>query len=158
MITSIYCKLVRFFMIISTEEVNHMMKVIAVMRAAFGLTVSEAKTEIMCLRAKGVPESTALFSVEATGPLYNRTNEFVYLGGNANHLADLSIEVNLRNAWCSFRNYTPELCDRPNTPLELKTRMLRAEVLRDNAGRLRHVDPARVPLRHLAPSPPQLPD
>ena len=35
--------------------------------AAFDLTVSEAKTEIMCLRAKGMPESTAIFSVEAAG-------------------------------------------------------------------------------------------
>ena len=33
--------------------------------AAFGLTVSEAKTENMCLRAKGMPESAAIFSVEA---------------------------------------------------------------------------------------------
>ena len=30
--------------------------------AAFGLTVSEAKTEMMCLRTKGMPESTAIFS------------------------------------------------------------------------------------------------
>ena len=28
---------------------------------------------------------------------------------------------------------------------------------RDNAVRLRHVEPERVPLRHAAPSPPQLP-
>ena len=35
--------------------------------AAFDLTVSEPKTEITCLRAKGVPESTAIFSVEAAG-------------------------------------------------------------------------------------------
>ena len=44
---------------------------------AFGLTVSEAKTEIICLRAKGMPESTAIFSVEAAGQVYNQTNEFV---------------------------------------------------------------------------------
>ena len=29
---------------------------------------------------------------------------------------------------------------------------------RDNAVRLRHVEPVSVPLRHAAPSPPQLPD
>ena len=52
------------------------MGVIAVMCAAFGLTVSEAKTEIMCLRAKGMPESTAIFSIEAAGRVYNQTNEF----------------------------------------------------------------------------------
>ena len=77
---------------------------IVIVCAAFGLTVSEAKTEIVCLRTKGMPESTATFSVEAAGQVYNQTNEFVYLGGNVNHTADLSIEVNrrIRNAWCSF--------------------------------------------------------
>ena len=69
------------------------MGVIVVVCAAFGLTVSEANTEVMCLRAKGMPESTATFSVEAVGQVYNQTNEFVYLGGNVNHNADLSIEV-----------------------------------------------------------------
>ena len=108
------------------------MGVIVVVCAAFGLTVSEAKTEIMCLRAKGMPESTATFSVEAASQVYNKTNEFVYLGGNVNHNADLSIEVDrrIRNAWCSFRKYTLELYDhRPSAPHELKIRMLRAEVL-----------------------------
>ena len=113
------------------EQLRKMMEVIVVVCAAFGLTVSEAKTEIMCLRAKGMPESTATFSVEAAGQVYKQTNEFVYLGGNVNHNADLSIEVDrrIRNAWCSFRKYTLELYDRPSAPLELKIRMLRAEVL-----------------------------
>ena len=63
--------------------------------------------------------------------VYNQTNKFVYLGGNVNHDADLSIEVDrrLRKAWCSFCKYTLELYDRPSAPLELKIRMLRAEVL-----------------------------
>ena len=64
----------------STEQLRKMMGVIVVVCAAFGLTVSEAKTEITCLRAKGMPESTATFSVEAAGQVYNQTNEFVYLG------------------------------------------------------------------------------
>ena len=78
-----------------------------------------------------MPESTASFSVEAAGQVYNETNEFVYLGGNVNHNADLSIEVDrrIRNAWYSFRKYTLELYDRPSAPLELKIRMLRVEVL-----------------------------
>ena len=115
----------------SPEQLRKMMRVIVVVCAVFGLTVSEAKTEIMCLRAKGMPESSATFSVEAAGQVYNQTNEFVYLGGNVNHNADLSIEVDrrIRNAWCSFRKYTLELYDRPSAPLELKIRMLRAEVL-----------------------------
>ena len=79
-------------------------------------------------------ESTATFTVEAAGQVYNQTNEFVYLGGNVNHDADLSIEVNrrIRNAWCSFQKHTLELYDRPSAPLELKIRMLRAEVLETN--------------------------
>ena len=104
---------------------------IVVVCAAFGLTVSDANTEIMCLRAKRMPESTATFSVEAAGLLYNQTNEVVYLGGNVNHNADLSIEADLRipNAGCSFREYILELYDRPSAPLELKIRTLEAEVL-----------------------------
>ena len=115
----------------SPEQLRKMMEVIVVVCAAFGLTLSETKTEIICLRAKGMPVSTATFSVEAAGQMYNQTNKFVYLGGNVNHNADLSIVVDrrIRNAWCSFRKYTLELYDRLRAPLELKTRMLRAEVL-----------------------------
>ena len=78
-----------------------------------------------------MPESTVVFSVEAAGQVYNQTNEFVYLEGNVNRNTDLSIEVDwrIRNAWCSFRKYTLELYDRPSAPLELKIRMLKAEVL-----------------------------
>ena len=115
----------------SPEQLRKMMKVIVVVCAVFDLPVSEAKTEITCLRAKGMLESTATFSVEAAGQMYNQTNEFVYLRGNVNHNADLSIEADRRicNAWYSFRKYTLELYDRPSAPLELKIRMLRAEVL-----------------------------
>ena len=115
----------------SPEQLRKMMGVIVVVCAAFGLTVSEAKTGIMCLRAKGMPESTATFSIEAAGQVYNQTNEFVYLGGNVNQNADRFIEVDrrVRNAWRNFRKYTLELYDRPSAPLELKIRMLRVEVL-----------------------------
>ena len=50
-----------------------------------------------------------------------------------------------------------ELYDRPSAPLELKVRMLRAEVL-ETMLYGRHVEPVRVPLRHAAPSPPQIID
>ena len=108
------------------------MGVIVVVCAAFGLTVSEAKIEIMCSRAKGMPESATVFSVEAVGQMYNQTNDFVFLGGDDIHSADLPIEVDrrIRNAWCSFPKYTLELYGRPSAPLELEIRMLRAEVLK----------------------------
>ena len=75
---------------------------------------SEAKTEIMCLGAKRCRRPPSyIHSVAAAGQVYNQMNEFVYLGGNANHNADLPIEVDRRiyNAWCSFRKYTFELYD-----------------------------------------------
>ena len=60
-------------------------------RGVWPHSVSEVKTEIMCLcGAKWMPESTATFSVEAAGQVYNQTNEFVYLGGNVSHNANLS--------------------------------------------------------------------
>ena len=67
----------------SPGQLRNMMGVIVVVCAAFGLTVLKAKTEITCLRAKGMPESTAIFSAEAAGQMYNQTNEIVYLGGTS---------------------------------------------------------------------------
>ena len=67
------------------EQLTKMMGVIVVVCAAFSIAVTEAKTEIICLHMKGMPESTAIFSVEATGQVYNQTNGSVYLGGNVNH-------------------------------------------------------------------------
>ena len=115
----------------SPKQPREMMVLIVVVCEAFSLTVSEAKTEIMCLRTNGMLESTARFSVEAAGQVYNQTNEFVYLGVNGNHNVNLSIEVNrrIRNGWCNFMKYILQLYDRPSAPLELKIRMLRAEVL-----------------------------
>ena len=110
---------------------SNLMGVIVVMIAAFGFTVSEAKTEIVCLNGKGVAEATAIFSVEEAGQVYNKTNEFIYLEGSVNHNADLSIEVDwhIHNAWCSFWKYTLDLYDQPSATLELKIWMLRAELL-----------------------------
>ena len=55
----------------SPEQLKNMLKnmmwVIVAVCAACGLTVWEAKTEIICLRAKGMPDSTVIFSVEAAG-------------------------------------------------------------------------------------------
>ena len=124
----------------SPEQLKKIMGVIVVVCAAFSLTVSEAKTKIMSLHTKGMPESTAIFSVEAVGQAYNQTNEFVYLGGDVNLNTDRSIDVDrcTHNAWCSFRKYTLELYDQPSAPLEFKIR----------------TRSPRAPLRHAAPSPP----
>ena len=54
----------------SPEQLRKM-GVIVVVCAAFRNTVSEAKTEIVCLRTKGMPEFTAVFGVEEAGQVYN---------------------------------------------------------------------------------------
>ena len=49
------------------------MGVVVVVCAAFGLTVSDAKTKmIMCLNTKEMPESAVMFSVEVAGQVYNQ--------------------------------------------------------------------------------------
>ena len=115
----------------SPAQPRKMMEVIMIVCTAFGLAVSEAKTEIMCLRTKGIPEPTTILSVEAAGQVYNQTNEFVYLEGNVDHNVDQYIEVDrrIRHAWCKFRNYTLELYEQTSAPLKLKIQMLRAGVL-----------------------------
>ena len=62
----------------SRNRPRKMMRVIVVVCAAFGLTTSEAKTEIMSLRVKGMPESTAIFSVEAAAQVGNKRTSLTH--------------------------------------------------------------------------------
>ena len=147
----------------SPEQLRKMMEVIVVVCAAFGLTVLEAKTEIMCLRAKGMPEPTAAFSVEAAGQVYNQTSEVVHLGGNVNHNADLPVEVDrrIRNAWCSSRKYTLELYDTDRAlPSSSKSGCSEPRYSRQCCTAASRGARARATttLRHAAPSLPQVLD
>ena len=67
------------------------MTVIVTASAAFGLTVSDAKTEIMYLLTYygGV--------LSAAGQLHKQTAEFVYLGGAIIARPDLSVKVTRRD-------------------------------------------------------------
>ena len=56
------------------------MGVIVVVCAAFGVTILEDKTEIMCLRTKGMPAFTAIFKVEVAGQVCKRTNSYTSRG------------------------------------------------------------------------------
>ena len=130
------------------------MGVIVVFCAAFGLTVLEAKTEIMCLRAKGMPESTAIFTVEAAGQVYNQTRGKRQPQCRSVHRG--------RPAHTQRMVQLPEVHPRTVRPTQRSPRAqtpdAKSRGTRDNAVRLRHVEPARVPLRHAAPSPPQVLD
>ena len=80
----------------SPEGLKKILTMIVASCAAFELTVSEAKTEIVCLQTKGgrhVP-----FTVTATGQVYKQTVKFVYLGGAISADWDLrSVEVTRRS-------------------------------------------------------------
>ena len=146
----------------SPKQLRKMMGMIVLVCATFGLTVSETKDEIMCLRAKGMSESKATFSVEAAGQVYNQTTEFVYLGGNVNHNECRPVHRG-RPAHTQRMVQLPEV--HPSQIVRPTERSPRAQNpdaksrgTRDNAVRLRYVEPARVPLRHAAPGPPQVLD
>ena len=78
----------------SSEGLERMMTVIVTACSSFGLTVSGAKTEIMCLQTKGGGKVS--FTINAAGHLYKQTIEFVYLGGAITADRNLRIEITRR--------------------------------------------------------------
>ena len=113
----------------SPEGLDRMMTVIVTACSAFGLTVSEAKTEMMCLQAKGGGKVS--FAINAACQLHKQTVQFVYLGGAISANRDLSIEIThrLQRAWARFQRYKTEIYDRPGVRLRLKVRLLKAKVI-----------------------------
>ena len=65
----------------SSEGLEKMITVIVTARSAFGLTVSEAKTDIMCLQTKDGGKVSVSFATNAAGQVYRQTTGFVHLGG-----------------------------------------------------------------------------
>ena len=130
------------------------MGVIVVVSTGFGLTVSEARTDTMCLRGKGMPESTAIFSVESAGQVYNQPRGERHPQCRPVHRG--------RPAHTQRMVQLPEVHPQTLRPTERSPRAQNPDAknrgTRDNAVRLRHVEPARLPLRHTAPSPPQVLD
>ena len=95
----------------SPEQLRKMMGVIVVACAAFGLTVSEAKTDHVFMREG---DAGVHRHIQRRGSAPGVQPERVCIpGGDVNHSADLPIEVDRRahNASCTFRKYTLELYD-----------------------------------------------
>ena len=113
----------------SSEGLERMMTVIVTACSSFGLTVSEAKTGVMCLETKGGGKVS--FTINAAGQVYEQTIQFVYLGGAITANRDLSIEISrrLQRAWACFQRYKMEIYDRPGVRLRLKVGLLKAEVV-----------------------------
>ena len=79
-----------------------------------------------------IPHAPATaISFNTTGQQYRQTTSFVYLGGAITESSRLSAEIDrrIRAGWMSFNRYRTELYDRPTASLDLKTRMVKAEVV-----------------------------
>ena len=66
-----------------------------------------------------------------TGQQYRQTNSFVFLGGVITESSRLSAEIDrrIRAGWMSFNRNWAELYDRATALLDLKTRMVKSEVV-----------------------------
>lgn len=94
--------------------------------AAFGLTVSKAETEAMCVRPKGTVGVD--YSVSVAGQIYNQAHNFVCLGMDITGPPGLSVEISRQVQWdwgCLGR-YNRELYDQPTSSLKLKARILKS--------------------------------
>ena len=121
----------------SLAGLARMMTVIVEVFGAFGLTISEKKTETLLMRAPekaqqpGETSTPHLLALEiaGAGQKYHQLHEFVYLGGLITEDADITRYINRRTkiAWGCFRKFSTEMFDRPSAPLRLKARLLKAE-------------------------------
>ena len=121
---------------ISQEGLTRMVTLILDVFGAFGLTVSEKKTETLLMRApkkkskKGASPPLPL-AIEEAGKKYAQTTQFQYLGGFVNEYGELTQEINhcIRAAWACIRRFSREIFDRPRAPWRLEVRLLRAEAM-----------------------------
>ena len=93
----------------------------------FGMTISESKTETVCMPIPRAPAAWIVFN--ATGQQYRETTSFTYLGGTVTETPNLSDEIDrrIRAGWMGFMRYKRELYDRPKASLlPLKARMVRS--------------------------------
>ena len=137
----------------SPEQLRKMMEVIMVVCAAFGLTVSDAKAEIMCLRAKGMPESTATFNLDS-GPGV-QPDERIYIP-RGKRQPKCRPGHRGRSARTQRMVQLPNVHPRTVRPTERSPRAhnpdAKSRGTRDNAVRLRHEEPTCAPLRRGEPT------
>ena len=112
----------------SPAGLEKMMTVIVTVCAAFGLTVSEARMEIMCLQTKGGGHGH--FTVAAAGQVYKQSVEFMYLGGAIRTAWDhRGVEVTRQRVWACFGQSRIEIFGRSSARSRPKVQMMNAGVL-----------------------------
>ena len=57
----------------------------------FGLTISESKTETMCMPIPRAPAAKIFFNT--TGQQYRQATSFTYLGGTVTETPNISVEI-----------------------------------------------------------------
>ena len=109
---------------------GRMMAIFVDVFTTFGLTISERKTENMCMPIPLAPATHIVFN--ATGQQHRQTTSFTYLWMAVTESLNLSDEIDRRihAGWMRFKRYTRELYDRPKASLlPFKARMVRSEVI-----------------------------
>ena len=71
------------------RRLGRMMAVFVEVFGTFGLTVSESKTETMCMPIPRAPATKIV--VNATGQQYRQTTSFIYLRGTVTETPNLSV-------------------------------------------------------------------
>ena len=132
------------------------MGMVVVVCAALGLTVSDVKTEIMCLRTK---ESTASFRyrqrVRCTA---KRTSSYASGGTSTTMLTCPPRSIGAYPTHGAASGSTPSNCTTDRALPSSSKSGCSEPRYSNNTVRLRHVEATRVSLRHAAPSPSQLLD
>ena len=97
----------------SPQGLERIMATLVEVFGAFGLTVSEKKTETMSFPIPHAPATTIAFIT--TGQQYRHMTSFIYLGGAITESSRLSAEIDrrIRAGWMSFNRYRAELYDCP---------------------------------------------
>ena len=114
----------------SPRGLGRIMAVYVEVFGTLGLTISESKTETMCMPIPRAPATKIVFN--ATEQQYRQTISFTYLGGIVNETPNLSDEIDwrIRAGWMGFERYKRKLYDRPKASLlPLKAQMVRSKVV-----------------------------
>ena len=143
----------------SPEQLRKMMGVIVVVCAASGLTVSEAKTDHVFTR-EGDAGVHCHIQRRGSGPGV-QPDERVCIPRGKRQPKCRPVHRG-RPARTQRMVQLPEVHPQTVRPAErspqAQTPYAKSRGTRDNAVRLGHVEPARVPIRHVTPSPPQVLD
>ena len=78
----------------SPRGLGRMVAVFVEVFGTFNLTISESKTETMCIPITRAPATKIVFN--ATGQQYRHTTSFAYLGGTVTETPNLSDEIDRR--------------------------------------------------------------